>query len=124
MYEGTKKAFGPSSQQDYSPQLNLTRDHYRARQAAVLQGDHRSTASTVIKNTTPLPTMDELDTPPTIDELRKAIKSLANCKVQAVTAYPEIVKRLSNESILLGHFHDLLLQCWEEGKTPQDCNNY
>lgn len=32
---------------------------------------------TAIKNTNPLPTMDELDSPPTIDEPRKAVDSLA-----------------------------------------------
>ena len=64
--------------------------------------------------------MDELDTPPTIDELRKAIDSLASCKASGSDNIPPEIVKLAKDSSLLEHLHELLLQCWDEGSVPQD----
>ena len=73
-----------------------------------------------IENTTSLPTMEELDLPPTIDELRKAIDSLACVKVPGSDGIPPEIVKAGKESSLLSHLHNLLLQCWLEATVPQE----
>ena len=89
-------------------------EHYQE-----LYSRETTVTNTAIENTT-LPTMEELDTPPTVDELRKAIKSLASGKAPGSDGLPPEIVKLASESSLLGHLHDLLLQCWEEGAIHQD----
>ena len=66
----------------------------------------------------PLPVMDELNDPPTIEELSKAIDSLASVKAPGNDDIPPEVIKAGKETSLLKH--KLLLQCWEEGSLPQD----
>ena len=127
MYERMKKAFGPSAIKiaplksttgeiitDHGKQMERWAEHYQE-----LYSRETTVTNTAIENTT-LPTMEELDTPPTVDELRKAIKSLASGKAPGSDGLPPEIVKLASESSLLGHLHDLLLQCWEEGTIPQD----
>lgn len=73
-----------------------------------------------MENITSLPSMEELDSPPTIKELIKAIDSLSCRKAPGSDGIrPEVVKT-AKESSLLRHLHELLVQCWEEGTIPQD----
>ncbi len=62
-------------------------------------------------------TMDE---PSTIDEVRKAIDSLSCGKVPGNNALPPEVVKAGRENSLIGHMHELLLQCWEESTIPHD----
>ena len=61
-----------------------------------------------------LPTMDELDSEPSVEELSKAIDSLASGKA------------LSNDGIkhcettLLHPLQEVFCQCWQEGAVQQD----
>ncbi len=57
----------------------------------------------------------------TIDELRKAINSLSCGKGPGSDGIlrREVEKAGVNNS-LIGHLHELLLQCWEEGTIAQD----
>lgn len=64
--------------------------------------------------------MDELDSPPIIDELMKAIDSLACGKAPGSHGIPPEIVKAGRESSFLGHLHEILLQCWEEGTIPQD----
>lgn len=127
MYERMKKAFGPSAIKiaplksttgeiitDRGKQMERWAEHYQE-----LYSRETTATNTAIENTT-LPTMEELDTPPTVDELRKAIKSLASGKAPGSDGLPPEIVKLASESSLLGHLHDLMLQCWEEGTIPQD----
>ena len=95
-----------------------------------------------IENTPSLPVMEELDTPPTVQELSKGIDSLANNKAPGKDGIPAEIIKAGKQSCLLSHLHELLLQCWKEGNVPQgmrdanivtlyknkgeriDCNNY
>ncbi|XP_047496567.1 uncharacterized protein LOC125044159 [Penaeus chinensis] len=87
MYEGIKKASGPSTIK-----------------TAPLK------SAEALENTPPLPVMDELDVPPTIEELKKANGSLASGKGPGSDTIPPEDVKAAKESSLLGHLHELLLQ--------------
>ena len=75
---------------------------------------------TAIESTSLLPVMNKLDFPPSVDELRKAINSLACGKAPGNDGVPSEVIKAGMNTALLYHLHELLLQCWEEGTLPQD----
>ena len=95
---------------------------------------------TAVESTSLLPVMNELDVPPSVDELRKAINSLACSKTPGNNGIPSEVIKAGMNAPLLHHLHKLLLQCWEERTFLQnmrdtniimlhacyssDCNNY
>ena len=63
--------------------------------------------------------MEELDTEPTLEELSKAIDSLASGKAPGSDGIPpDLLKHC--ETTLLHSLHVLLCQCWQEGAVPQD----
>ena len=88
-----------------------------------------------------LPTMDELDSEPSVEELSKAIDSLASGKAPGNDGIPpDLIKHC--KATLLIPLHEVFCQCWQEGAVPQgmgdskiitlyknksernDCNNY
>jgi hypothetical protein len=69
---------------------------------------------TALENTTPLTSVEELDSPPTIEELSR----LSCGKTPGGDGIPTKVVKAAKESSLLGHLHELLLQCWKEGTLP------
>ena len=75
---------------------------------------------TAVEKTCPLPVMEELDDPPIIEELSKAIDSLASGKAPGNDGIPPEVIKAGKETSPLEQLHELLLQCWEEGSVPQD----
>ena len=66
-----------------------------------------------------LPTMDDLDSEPTIEELSKAITEMASWKAPGSDGIPADLLRQC-KSCLLPVLHDILVKCWREGKVPQD----
>ncbi|XP_037774604.1 uncharacterized protein LOC119571296, partial [Penaeus monodon] len=64
--------------------------------------------------------MEELDAPPSVDELSKAIDSLACGKAPGKDGIPPEVIKVGKKTALLHHLHQLLQQCWEEGTVPQE----
>ena len=64
--------------------------------------------------------MEELDIPPSIEELENAIKSLKNGKAPGKDGIPSEIIKAGKDSTLMQHFHELLLKCWDEGAVPQD----
>ena len=66
-----------------------------------------------------LPTMYELDSEPSVEELSKAIYSLASGKAPGNDGIPpELIKHC--KTTLLLPLHEVLCQCWQEGSVPQD----
>ena len=66
-----------------------------------------------------LATMEELDTEPTVEELSKAIDSLAAGKAPGSDGIPpDLVKHC--KTTLMLPLHEVLCQCWQEGAVPQD----
>ena len=150
MYDGMNKAFGPSIVKtaplkstsgeiitDRAKQMERWAEHYQE-----LYSRETTVTDRAIENTESLPVMEELDTPPTVEELSIAINSLANNKAPGKDGIPAEIIKAGKQSCLLSHLHELLLQCWEEGNVPQgmrdanivtfyknkgersDCNNY
>ena len=128
MYDGMKKAFGPSAIKtaplkslsgeiitDRGKQMERWAEHYQE-----LYSRQNTVTDTAVEGITPLSTMGELDIPPSINELQKAINSLSCGKAPGSDGIPPEVVKLGKESSLLSHLHNLLLQCWEEGSLPQD----
>ena len=74
---------------------------------------------TALDATPDLPVMEELDTPPTREELSKAIDSLACGKAPGSDGIPSEVLKSGKEA-LIQPLHELLCLCWEEGYVPQD----
>ena len=69
-----------------------------------------------------LPVMEELDVPPTGEELSKTIDSLARGKAPGGDGIPAEVLQCA-KSTLLPHLYELLCQCWEKGSVPQDMHD-
>ncbi len=66
-----------------------------------------------------LPVMEELDIPPTLEELSKAIDCLACGKAPGSDGIPpEALK--NGKPALLQPLHELLCLCWDQGYIPQD----
>ncbi|KAI8506599.1 hypothetical protein Bbelb_160260 [Branchiostoma belcheri] len=65
------------------------------------------------------PTRHDLDRPPTIEELQKALKSLKSGKAPGVDGIPAEVLKHSGE-VLHNELLWLYQRCWEDGAVPQD----
>ena len=65
-----------------------------------------------------LPTMDELDSEPSVEELSKAIDSLASGKASRNDGIPPELIKYCKTTLLLP-LHEVLCQCWQEGAVPQ-----
>ncbi|XP_060770241.1 uncharacterized protein LOC132881605 [Neoarius graeffei] len=106
MYDGMKKAFGPSATKNTPLKFtsgnaitNQSKQMERwAEQYQELYSRENVVTDTTVEHTDPLPVMEELNVPPSVKKLSKADK----------------------KSILLHYLHELLLQCWEEGTVLQD----
>ena len=66
-----------------------------------------------------LPTMDELDSEPLVEELSKATDSLASGKAPGNGGIPpDLIKHCKTPLLL--PLHEVICQCWQEGAVPQD----
>ena len=73
-----------------------------------------------IERTTSLSIMNELDAPPTIEDLREAIDSLTSSKAPGNDGVSFEVLKVGNYSSLPNHLYEPLLQSWEEGLVPRN----
>ena len=63
--------------------------------------------------------IEELNEPPTLEELTKAIETLESRKAAGVDGIPPEIWKLGCPALHV-KLHDLLVCCWEQGKLPQD----
>ena len=123
-----KKVFGPSIVKtdplkstsgeiitERAKQMERWAEHYQE-----LYSRKTTVTDRALENTPSLPVMEELDTPPTVEELSKAIDSLANNKASGKDGIPAEIIKAGKQSCLLSHLHELLFQCGEERSVPQD----
>ena len=127
MYEGMKKAFGPSTRKtaplkssngepivDRNKQMERWAEYYQD-----LYSKENMVTEHALNSMPSFPVMEELDTPPTEEELSNAIDSLAHGKAPGGDGIPAEVLQCAKPT-LMHHLHTLLCQCWEEGLVPQD----
>ena len=127
MYEGIKKAIGPTPSKtaplksktgevitDPERQMQRWVEHYLE-----LYATQNTVTDSALRAISDLPVMEELDTPPTLDELSKAIDRLACGKAPGSDGIPPEVLKCGKPA-LLQQLHDLLCLCWEQGYIPQD----
>ncbi|GAA6107071.1 uncharacterized protein LOC118407100 [Tachysurus ichikawai] len=127
MYEGIKKATGPNTSKiiplksktgevikDQGKQLQRWVEHYLE-----LYATQNVVTDTALDAIPDLPVMKELDTPPTLEELRKAIDCLACEKAPGSNSIPPEVLKIGKPA-LLKPLHKLLCLCWGQGHIPQD----
>ena len=83
----------------------------------LLQRGHRVAHSALCQQF--LPFVKELDAEPTVEELSKAMYSLASGKTSGSDGIPpDLIKHC--KTTLLQPLHEILCQCWKEGAVQQD----
>ncbi|XP_076056371.1 uncharacterized protein LOC143034323 [Oratosquilla oratoria] len=117
MYDNMKKAFGPSITKiaplktasgdtitDRGKQMERWAEHYQE-----LYSRENVVSTATVEKCKALPLMEELDVPPSIDELGKAIDSLASGKAPGNDGIPPDVVKAGKSTVLHHHLHELLL---------------
>ena len=128
MYDGTKKAFGPSATKTpplksasgtiitvRGKQMERWAEHYQE-----LYSRENRITSEATESTDQLPVLEELDNPQSVKELSKAIDSLASGKTPGNDGIPPEVIKTGKKTALLHHLPQLLIQCWEVGTVLRD----
>ncbi|XP_063595337.1 uncharacterized protein LOC134772300 [Penaeus indicus] len=127
MYNGIKMTMGPAQNKtaplksttgeiitDKGQQMQRWVEHY-----SELYSRQNVVTSAALNAIERLPVLEELDTEPTIEDLSKAIDSLASEKAPGSDGIPpDLIKHC--KTTLLLPLHEVLCQCWKEGAVPQD----
>uniref|UniRef100_A0A2C9M8M8 Uncharacterized protein n=1 Tax=Biomphalaria glabrata TaxID=6526 RepID=A0A2C9M8M8_BIOGL len=127
MYEGIKKALGPS-QNKTTPLKSTTGEiitdkcqqmHRSVEHCSKLYATTSSVSDSALKAIIQLPTMNDLDETPTLSELNKAIDNIAARKAPGCDGIPQDLLKQC-KTTLIQPLHELLCKCWQEGAVPQD----
>ena len=126
MYDGMKKAFGLSATKIAplkSTTSNIITDQGKqmerwAEHCQELYSREITVTDWAVESNCTLPILEELDVHPSVEELSKAINSLACSKVPGKDGIPPEVNKAGKQTALLHHLYEVLLQCWEEGTVP------
>jgi exonuclease III len=127
MYEGIKRAFGPTPMKT-APLKSLSGETITSKEQQLerwvehyseLYSRENMITDEALNSIGQLPVMTELDSEPTIDELTKAIERLPLRKAPGSDGIPpDLIKHCKGP--LLQPLYELLLQCWRENSVPQD----
>lgn len=129
MYEGMKKAFGPSIIK-VSPLKSISGDTITNRGEQMkrlaehfqeLYSKETVVADTTIENINPLPVMEELDAPPSIEELNKSIDSLAWGKAPGSDGIPQKSSRLARSVLSSTISMNSCYSAGRKGQCPKIC---
>ena len=88
-------------------------------QFCLLYSKHNIVTYAALKYTESLPTIDDLDSERTIDELSNGITEMASWKVPGIDGIPADFF-LQCKSCLLPLLHESLVKCWRVGKVAED----
>ena len=80
---------------------------------------NRTVLDNAIDRVPQLPFKEELNEPPTLEELTEAIEQFKSRKAAGVDSIPSEIWKYGGPA-LHGKLHNLLVYCWEQGKLPQD----
>lgn len=80
---------------------------------------NRTVYDTAIDRVPELPLKEELDEPPTLEELTETIEQLKSRKAAGVDGIPPEIWKHGGPALYV-KLHDLLVCCWEQGRLPQD----
>ena len=94
--------------------LNRLVEHYSDLYSRETTVSHKA-----IEEIPQMPVMSELDSDPTISDLKKAIDALNCGKAPGQDSIPPDLIKACRDT-LTQPLMDLLLQCWKEGQVPQD----
>ena len=127
MYDGIKRSPGPTQSKtaplksntgevitDQGRQMDRWEEHY-----SDLYSRESTVSSAALDAIECMLVIEELDAEPTIDELSKAIDSLAAGKAPGSDSIPPDLNKHC-KTTLLHPLHEVLCQCWREGAVPQD----
>jgi len=127
MYDGIKKALGPV-QSKTTPLTSsigemITDKGQQMERWVEYFSDFYSRETTVAPSALDAiechSVMEEADSEPTVEELSKAIDSLATGKAPGCDGIPPDLLKYC-KTYLLHPLHEVLCQCWREGAVPQD----
>ena len=123
MYDGITKALGPTQSKTVPRKsiggVVITDKERWVERYSELYSRENSVVDSALDAIEPLPIMEDLDAEPTLEELSKAIDSLACGKAPGTDGIPPyLIMRC--KSTLLQPLHDTLCQCWREGGVAQD----
>lgn len=127
-YEALKTAYGPTHQVQSLLRSSDGQDLFTDKASILarwskhfqtLFSETRTVYDTAIDRIPQFPLNEELDDPPTLEELILAKKQLKSRKAAGVDGIPPEIWKHGGPA-LHDKFHDLLVCCWEQGKLPQD----
>ena len=86
------------------------------RHFSLLYSKDNTATDAALKHMENIPTMDDLETKPTVEELSKAITEMAFWKAPGSDGIPADLFRQCKSYLLL-LLHEILVKCWREGDT-------
>lgn len=97
--------------------MNRWKEHFQ-----ILLNRPSTTDPNVLNNINKLPSNNNMDKPPTLEEVEDAVKSLKNGKSPGADGIPSEAYKYGGPDIVQA-LHTLFTTCWEAAELPQDFKN-